>query len=157
MVKRFISRIIDWFYLPFIRRIVPYVTFRYAACGSITLFVDWVVFAFIYNFVLEKQNVELGIITISSYIAAFMITFPVTFFTGFWLNNNIAFEHSPLGDRTKMFRYLMVVCANILLKYFGLKLLVGVLGIYPTPSNIAISLISVVFSYLAQRYFTFKS
>ena len=40
---------------------------------------DIVLYFLLYNFVLQKQNLDLSFVVISPEIAAFLITFPVTF------------------------------------------------------------------------------
>ena len=155
---RRLTRIIDIFYLPPLRRLVPLQTFRYAVCGGANMGFDLLLYFILYNFVLDKEGVvHLGaFVAVSSYNAAWMIVFPITFFTGFWLNRHIAFHGSPLRGRVQLFRYLMSVCGSILLNYLCMKLFVGVIGIYPTPSNALTKAISVAYSYLMQKYFSFR-
>ncbi len=50
----------------------------------------------------------------------------------------------------------MVVIVNLLINYFGLKLCVEVLYWYPTPSKMLITMFTVVFSFFAQKYFSFR-
>lgn len=135
---------------------MPLQTFRYAACGGSVLVLSWVLYALVYNFVLDKEIVHLGFVAISPHIATFMITFPITFFTGFWLQKNIAFTYSPLRGRTQLVRYFLSVSGSIVLNYLGLKLFVEVLHIYPTPSQMITSLLTVAYSYFMQKYFTFR-
>lgn len=151
-----LTQIIDWFYLPPLRTFVPLQTFRYAVCGGGNLLLNWVLFATLYNFILDKRIVYLGWLAISPYVAAFLISFPVTFFTGFWLQKHIAFRSSPLRDRTQLFRYLLSVGGSVLLNYVLLKFFVEVVHIYPTPSQALTSLLSIVYSYLMQKHFTFR-
>ena len=118
---------------------------------------DLSLYFLLYNFVLDKRVVHIdGIVAISPYIAAFLIVFPITFLTGFWMNRHIAFHSSPLRGRVQLFRYLLSVCGSILLNYLCMKLFVGVIGIYPTPSNALTKAISVAYSYLMQKYFSFR-
>lgn len=149
-------RLIDWFYVAPLSRVMPLQTFRYAVCGGGNLLLNWVLYALLYNFVFDKEIVELGLIAISPYIAAFIVVFPVTFLTGFWLQKNIAFRYSPLKSGAQLFRYLLSVLGSILLNYLLLKFFVEVVRIYPTPSQVLTSLISIVYSYLMQKYFTFR-
>lgn len=155
-MKERIAKTIGWFYFPFIRKWIPRQTFYYAACGGGNLLLDLTLYAVLYNFVLDKQNLDLGFVVISPYIAAFLISFPITFYTGFWLMKNIAFVDSPLRNRTQLFRYLTVVIGTILINYFGLKLLVGVFGFYPTPSKLVVTVAAVLVSYFSQKHFTFR-
>jgi putative flippase GtrA len=117
---------------------------------------DLGLYAVLYNFVFDKENIDLGLMVISPYIAAFLIVFPITFLTGFWLMNNVAFEGSPMRNRTKLYRYFVVVCASILINYTGLKLFIEQLHFYPTPAKLAVTIISTAVSYVSQRNFTFR-
>lgn len=155
---RRLTRFIDLFYLPPLRRLLPIQTFRYAVCGGANMAFDLLLYFILYNFVLDKEGVvHIGhIVAISSYIAAWLIVFPITFVTGFWLNRHIAFHSSPLRGRVQLFRYLVGVCGAILLNYLCMKLFVGVIGIYPTPSNALTKVISIGYSYLIQKYYSFR-
>ncbi len=104
-----------------------------------------------------KDDIDLGFIVISPHIAAFLAVFPVTFLTGYWLNNYIVFQGSPMKHRTKMTRYLLVVFVSIFINYIGLKFFVDHLHFYPTPSKFLITVICTLISYLSQRHFTFRN
>lgn len=151
-----ISSVIDLLYIPVFRKFIPLQTFRYAACGGLNMLLDIFLYFIIYNFILDKEIVHLGIVAISPYIAAFLIVFPITFFTGFYLNRNVAFKYSPLKGHVQLFRYLISVAGSILLNYLFLKLFVEVCGIYPTPSKAITTVIIVLYSYVMQKYFSFK-
>lgn len=150
-----ITNCIDFFYPPF-RRWIPQQVFRYAACGGGNMVLDWILYFLIYNFVLQHRILNLGLITMSSHIATLAIVFPITFLTGFFLSKYVSFSYSELKSGTQFFRYALVAATNLLINYAGLKLLVDVFGIYPTPSKIIITVIAVIFSFLAQKYFSFK-
>ena len=53
-------------------------------------------------------------------------------------------------------RYLLVTVVNILINYLGLKLFVEVFHWWPTVSYAIISVICVTFSYLSNKYYSFK-
>lgn len=155
-ISRCILQAIDICYLPVFHRFIPRQTFRYAACGGGNLVLNWLLFALLYNVVLGKQDLDLGVIVISPYVSAFLIAFPVTFFTGFWLQKHIAFRSSPLRGSTQLIRYLLSVAGSVLINYLLLKFFVEVVHIYPTPSQVLTSLISILYSYLMQKHFTFR-
>lgn len=156
-MENIVTRVVDWFYFPFISRWLPRMTFRYAVCGGGNVVLNWVLYAVLYNFILDKKNLDLGVVVISPHIAAFLIVFPITFFTGYWLMKNIAFGNSsPLRTRTQLFRYMLVVCGTIAINYAGLKVFVEVLHIYPTPSQMLVNVFTITFSYFCQKYFTFR-
>ena len=110
-----LTRYIDFFYIRPIRAVLPLQTFRYAVCGGLNLGLNWVLYAVLYYFILDKKIVDLGVVAVSPYIAAFLIVFPITFFTGFWSQKHIAFKQSPLRGRTLLFRYMICVKGSIVL------------------------------------------
>lgn len=92
---------------------------------------------------------------VSPHILSLAIVFPITFFTGFWLNRNVAFRTVNVSERRQLMRYLLTVAGSILLNYVCMKLLVEQAGLWATPSKVVTTLICTVYSYLAGRYYTF--
>jgi putative flippase GtrA len=156
MPKNIIISTIDLFYPPF-RKLVTIQTFRYLACGGGNTLLDIVLYFVSYNFILDKQNLDLGFIVISPHIAAFIIAFLISFPTGFWLMRSIVFSDSILRGRVQLFRYFLLVAVCIILNYVFLKLFVEQWGIYPTPSKLLTTIIVVSFSYVTQKHFTFRA
>lgn len=156
-MKEFIEKIISWFYFPVFRKIIPFDTFKYAACGGANMVLDLSLYSFLYNIVFARQDLDLGFIVISPHIAAFLTVFPVTFLTGFWLNNHVVFKGSPMKNHTKLTRYLLVVGLSIFINYIGLKIFVDHLYIYPTLAKFLITVICTLISYFSQRHFTFRN
>lgn len=155
-IQNLIIRIIDWFYFPFLNFMSPEV-FRYAVTGGINTFLDLTLYFVFYRFVLEMQVVDLGFVHISAHIAAFLMVFPITFLTGFILAKYITFSASELTGRIQLFRYGVTVFGAILLNYFFLKLFVEYFGWYATLSKGVTTVIVVFYSYISQRYFSFKT
>ncbi len=89
---------------------------------------------------------------ITAYIVAFCISTPF----GFLMSRYIVFQESNLRGRVQMFRYLMTVGACIILTYIFGRFFHYTCGIYATPSNILTNAVVALFSYCAQRFFTFK-
>jgi putative flippase GtrA len=156
MPKQQIISIIDFFYPPF-RKFVPLQTFRYAACGGVNTFLDILVFFLAYNFILHKEVLHLGFISFKPHIAAFIISFFISFPTGFMLMRHIVFPDSVLQGRVQLFRYFLLVLICIILNYFFIRLFVEHFHLYPTVSKIFTTAIVVSFSYLTQKNFTFKA
>lgn len=147
--------IIDSFYFLF-KRFLPLKTYRYAVCGGSNLVFDMVLYFLCYNFVLQKQNVDLYFLVLSPHIASLFFVFPITFLTGFALNKYITFQDSNIPGRIQLFRYLLVGLSGFVLSYCCMKILVDLLGIYPTPSRFITIVVAVIYSYILQNKFSFK-
>ena len=150
-----IRTLIDFFYPPF-RKMVPLQTFRYAVCGGGNTLFDLLLYYVAYHYVLKEQILHIGVIAISPYIAAFLMAFCISFPTGFYLNRNIVFIGSTLRRRVQLIRYFMLTMVCIALNYIFIKLFVEQFGIYPTFAKLITTVIVVSFSYLTQKYFTFR-
>jgi putative flippase GtrA len=154
MVAR-IEHILDFLYPPF-SRLMNRLTFRYAACGGSNTVLDILLFFLSYHFIFRREVLHLPFVAISPHIAAFLLSFCITFPIGFLLNRYIVFKGSMIAGRIQLVRYTLTVCLSLLLNYFFLKLFVDGLGWYATPAKIVTTGIVIAFSYLSQMYFTFK-
>jgi putative flippase GtrA len=155
-LRYLIIQIIDFFYTPF-QKMIPLETFRYAATGGFNTLLDISLYFICYNFVLDKQIIDLQIVSISPYIGAFLIVFPITFFTGFLFAKYITFTSSEIRGRVQLIRYMISVSGSIFLNYFFLKLLVEFGGLWPTLAKIITTVIVVIYSYFIQKFYTFKT
>lgn len=155
-VAKAIGRFIDFFYFKPFQKIFSREIFRYAACGGTNMVLDLVWYFVIYHFVVAERYIDLGFVVMSPHVASLIVVFPITFFTGFWLNRNVAFQATQLGSVHQLWRYALSVVGSLLLNYVCLKFFVEVCGIWPTPAKAVTTAVSVVYSYLAGRYFTFR-
>jgi len=135
---------------------MPLKTFRYAACGGANTILDISLFFVAYNYILHKEMINIGWISISPHIASFMISFCITFPIGFYLSRYVVFQETTVTKRKQLMKYFIVVLGCILLNYVFLKLFVDQLGWYPTMAKIATTFFVVIFSYTSQKNFTFK-
>lgn len=150
-----IGRFIDFFYIAPLTRIFSPRIFRYAVCGGGNMVLDLVWYFLIYHYVVAERFINLGFVVVSPHVASLVVVFPITFFTGFWLNRNVVFGVTQFSCRGQLFRYALSVCGSILLNYLCIKLFVEVCHIWPTPAKALTTVVSVVYSYLAGRYFAF--
>ena len=151
-----ITRFVDLFYIRPIRVFVSPQLFRYGFCGVANMALDSIWYFLIYQFIIRKQFIDLGFVTISPHIASLILVFPITFFTGFWLNRHVAFKSTEVKSSRQMFRYALTVVGAILLNYVCMKIFVEVCGIWATPSKMLTTIISAVYSFLAAKYYTFR-
>jgi putative flippase GtrA len=154
-IQRLVLLLVDLFY-PLFRRVMPLQTFRYAACGGFNTLLDISLFFVSYNFILHKTPVHLPFVTIGAHIAAFLISFSVTFPIGFYLSRYVVFQETSVKKREQLRKYFTVVLGCLVLNYVFLKLFVDLMHWYPTPSKLATTIFVVAFSYLSQKNYTFK-
>lgn len=152
----FIRNVIDFTYPPF-RKLISLQLYRYGVCGGANVIFDWILYFLVYNFIIRYRDIDLGIITLSPHIATLILIFPVVTFSGFLLQKYVTFTASDLRGSTQLVRYLMIVFANLVINYIGLKVFVDGLDFYPTPSKMIITIITVICSYIGQKKFTFTS
>lgn len=155
MRKKVIS-FIDFFYPPF-KRFMPLQTFRYAVCGGSNTLLDIVLFYISFNYILHQKILNLGFVSLKAYNAALGMAFCISFPIGFLLNKYIVFNASYLRSHVQLFRYVLIVAANLFLNYAIINVLVQYMHFYPTIAKIFATLIIVAFSYLSQKHFTFKT
>jgi putative flippase GtrA len=147
---------IDWFHKPF-SKYVTHETFRYGVTGGCNSVLDIFLYFVFYNFIFDKKVLDLGIVSISPYIAAFLFVFPITFTTGFILAKYITFTQSILRGKVQLFRYGLSVAGSILLNYMLLKLFVEVAGLYATLSKTLTTGVVILYSFIIQKHFTFRT
>jgi putative flippase GtrA len=136
---------------------MPLQTFKYAACGGGNTLLDITIYALSYNFLFRKQMVHTPFgISISPYIAAFLVSFTITFPLGFYMSRTIVFPGSTLRGRIQLFRYSLLVVCCLGLNYTFIKLFVEQCHLYPTLSKMLTTVIVVAFSFISQKNFTFK-
>lgn len=151
-----IGSFIDSFYISPISKIVPQQIFRYGVCGGANMVLDIIWYYIIYHYIVALRYIDLGVVVISPHVAALILVFPITFFTGFWLNRNVAFRATEVGHGMQLLKYALSVMGSILVNYICIKLFVEVCHIWATPAKALTTIISIAYSYLAGRFFTFR-
>lgn len=155
-LSELITKVLDAIYLKPLRRVVPQPLFRYLACGALTALLDAVWYYIIYHHLVCERVVEVGCIALSPHIAALCVVFPITFFTGFWLNRNVAFRTTHISTTSQLAKYALTVVGSIALNYACMKFFVDLCGVWATPSKMLTTIVCAAYSFVAGRYFTFK-
>ena len=156
MMQQLLIRLVDWLYITPFKRLVSRDIFAYGLCGGANMALDTLWYFVIYHYIVAERFIDLGVVVVSPHIASLIVVFPITFFTGFWLNRNVAFRATEYKTRGQLIRYALSVLGSIALNYLCMKLFVEHLYIWPTPSKVLTTAVSVVYSFLAAKYFTFR-
>ena len=156
-IRKAIFSVLDVFY-PLFRPFMPIQTYHYAACGGGNTLFNIFLYHMFYNFVLNKQVLHVGMLAFKPHVAAFIMAFIVTFPIGFYLSMYVVFQGSYLRRRIQLIRYFMVAMACVGLNYILLKFFIETLGWHehPTLSLMATAVIVIAFSYVSQRFFSFR-
>ena len=156
MIQQLLIRLVNCLYIAPVNRLVGRDIFAYGLCGGANMALDTLWYFVIYHYIVAERFIDLGVVVVSPHIASLIVVFPITFFTGFWLNRNIAFRATEYKTRGQLIRYALSVVGSIALNYVCMKLFVEHLHIWPTPSKMLTTAVSVVYSFLAAKYFTFR-
>ena len=148
-------QIVDALYINPLRGFISRNLFGYGLCGAANMTLDIVWYFIIYHYIVCERYVDLGFVVISPHILSLFIVFPITFFTGFWLNRHVAFRSTSISSRKQLLRYALSVVGSVVINYLCMKLFVDICAIWPTPSKMLTTIVSVCYSYLMARYITF--
>ena len=151
-----LTKLIDRFYVNPVSKFCSREFFRYGVCGAANMILDALWYFAIYHFLIKARYIDLGIFTISPHISSLVIVFPITFFTGFLLNRHVAFHATQLQSGKQLKRYALSVLGSIVINYVCMKLFVEYFNIWPTPSKLLTTIVTVAYSFLAAKYFTFR-
>ncbi len=154
-IRNLILPVLDFFY-PLFRRLMPIQTFRYMGSGLANTVLGWVSYYITFRFILRRQDFHFGFFAFKSHIAALFVSFCISFVVGFFLMKYVVFDDSKIKGRVQLFRYLMVNVFNLFMNYLLLKIAVEIWHIYPVFAQVGTTTVIILFSYLAQRHFTFK-
>ncbi len=154
-LSRILTSLFDALYIRPLERVISRQIFGYLLCGAANMVLDTLWYFLIYHYVVFEQNVDLGVVVISPHIAALIIVFPITFFTGFLLNRYVAFRATQQRSTKQLFRYSLSVVGSILLNYALMKLFVDLCHVWPTIAKMLTTVIVAVYSYMAAKYFSF--
>lgn len=158
-MRKFLLKIIDFFYPPF-SRWLPLHTFRYLVTGGSTAASGIVSYYIAYNWILHQKNIQVEFPflpkLITAHSTALTISTFVSFMIGFTLNKYLVFTKSTLKGRIQMFRYATVLAINFGLNLAMLKYMVEGLHFDPPLSQAFITISLSLCSYFLQKHFTFS-
>lgn len=117
---------------------------------------DVLLFTLLYNIVFEKAPVYIGNYAISPAMAALWTPFPLMFIMSFLLSRFVVFHNTQLKKRVSLFRYAVLVAFSFVLNTALLRFFVVTCKWDAIVSKILCIFLIALFSYLTQKYYTFK-
>lgn len=132
-------------------------TFRYAASGGGNTLLGFIIYYISFKYIFFEKEFHFGFYAFKGHNAALALSFLVTFPIGFFMSKYVVFIDSIMKGRIQLFRYFMICMFNLVLNYILLKVFVEKFTIYPVLAQVITIAIVVIFSYIAQRNFSFKA
>lgn len=147
--------VLDIFY-PLFKRFFNKQTYHYLACGGSNTLFGLFIYYFCYHTILNKQVVNLYLFSLKPHIASFFVSFLVTLPIGFFLSRYVVWSESTTPGKKQLIRHVAFVILSVFMNYCLLKLFVDYLSWWAMPSQLLTTTIIVIFSYITQRYISFK-
>ncbi len=154
-VQQFIFRFLDIFY-PLFKPFFKKQTYHYLACGGGNTIFGLFLYYICFHYVVKKEDLHLYLITLKPHIGAMFLTTLITFPIGFFFTKYIVWHDSNLPGKKQLFRHFNFVVFATFLNYGLLKIFVELLHWWAMPSQIVTIFIIVIFSYLTQKYVSFR-
>ena len=132
-------------------------TFRYVASGGGNTLLGLVVYYISFKYIFGEKIFHFGFYAFEGHVAALIVSFCITLPVGFFMAKYVVFSDSKMKGRIQLFRYFMICLFNLILNYILLKVFVEKFHIYPVLAQMLTISIVIVFSYVAQRNFSFKA
>lgn len=155
IISSAIFKILDFFYPPF-RAFLSKPTFRYLTCGGANSALDLILFTLAYNCIFKGNLTRIGFLAISPHIASLFFSLFITIPTGFLLSKYIVFQ-AVANNKIQLLKYIIIVALSLTVNYILMKFFVENIHITPFISKIFTTSIIVIFSYISQKKFAFKS
>ncbi len=140
-----------------VKKLLSSKVFRYFISAGIATWVDVLVYFLAYNYIYQKQDVNLfDALVISAPTAALALSYTAGLLTNFFITKYIVFKESDLETHKQLFRYVLVAIGVLFLNYVMMRLLIRNFNWYPTIAR-AVSALSVgMFSFVVHKSFSFK-
>lgn len=140
----------------FSKRLLKLKVVRYFFTAITATVVDVSVYFLAYNYVIQKRDMHLDLLTITAPTLSLGISFCFGITTNFTLTKLFVFKESDLRTRYQFIRYIMVALAMLVLNYVLMSILIRQIGWYPTPSR-AFAAISIgVLSFTLHKLYSFR-
>ena len=101
-MQQLLIRLVDWLYIAPFKRLISRDIFAYGLCGGANMALDTLWYFVIYHYIVVERFIDLGFVVVSPHIASLIVVFPITFFTGFWLNRNVAFRATDIKQEVSL-------------------------------------------------------
>lgn len=131
-------------------------TFRYAASGGGNVVLGFLIYTVSFKYLFRERDFHFDFYALKGHTAALFLSFCVTFPIGFFMSKYVVFSDSKMKGRIQLFRYFMICMFNLALNYLLLKILIEKFRLDEILAQVITIVIVVVFSYLAQRNFSFR-
>ncbi len=143
---------------PFLKRLLKNQSlFRYGIAAAIATLVDIIIYFLFYNFVLQKEDVQvLPALIVSAPTTALAFSYSCGLITNFTITRFYVFPGSPLRTRIQLMRYVMVALLILGVNYLLMTFFIRWLHWFPTLSRSAAAILCGFASFGIHRIFSFR-
>lgn len=154
-LQKLIFQILHFFY-PIFKRFMDKQTYYYLVCGGGNTALGLLIYFLADHLFFHSSNFTVGIFTFKSHIASLIVSILITFPIGFLLNRYIVWHDSNLSPYKQLYRHFGFVILFSIMNYVLLKMFVEYFNWWHFPSQFITTCIIVIFSYLTQKYISFR-
>ena len=140
-----------------VRKIFENKIIRYFLSAGIATGVDITIYFLAYNFIYQKQDIELfNLITLSASTGSLILSYTCGLVTNFLITKYFVFTESDLRGIHQLARYILVAILILLLNYLFMSFLIKVLNWYPTLSRVVSALSIGLLSFVIHKFYSFR-
>ena len=140
-----------------IKKLLRSKVFRYFISAGIATWVDIMIYFIAFNYIYEKQDINLlDWLVISAPTASLILSYTAGLLTNFFFTKHLVFKESDLETHKQLFRYVLVALVVLLLNYLMMRFLIRSLEWFPTIAR-AVSAITIgLLSFVIHKSFSFR-
>lgn len=140
-----------------VRKIFKNKILRYFFSAGIATGVDVAVYFLAFNFIYQKQDINVfHLVTLSAPTASLILSYTCGLVTNFLITKYLVFTESDLRGIHQLARYILVALFILLLNYLFMSFLIKVLEWYPTLSRVVSALTIGLLSFVIHKFYSFR-
>lgn len=140
-----------------VKRVLKSKVFRYFISAGIATWVDIMVYFVAFNYIYEKQDINLfSWMVISAPTASLMLSYTAGLLTNFFFTKHLVFKESELETHKQLFRYVLVAIVVLACNYMLMRFLIRQWHWFPTIARACSAVAIGALSFMVHKSFSFK-
>ena len=140
-----------------VKKLLRSKVFRYFISAGIATWVDIMIYFIAFNYIYEKQDINLlNWLVISAPTASLILSYTTGLLTNFFFTKHLVFKESDLETHKQLFRYVLVALVVLLLNYLMMRFLIRSLEWFPTIARSVSAITIGLLSFVIHKSFSFR-